>query len=175
MRTLARLGGAAAIAAVVWSGAMPVAAAIKLKKEAERKRAPDFELTDSNGRAMRLSDHAGRVVLLDFWATWCVPCKKSIPWIVELSEKYRDAGLVVIGISMDDGGWPVVKPFLEKMRVTYPVLMGTKRVAYLYGDADALPLAFFVDRDGRVAAIHLGPASKAEYERIIKALLDHSQ
>jgi hypothetical protein len=79
---------------------------------------------------------------------------------------------VIVGISMDQDGWPVVKPFLDKKSVTYPVLLGNKRVAYLYGDVDALPVAFFVDREQRVAAIHLGAASRKQVESTIKALLD---
>jgi peroxiredoxin len=154
-------------------GTPSVAGAIKVKKDAERKRAPDFELKDAHGQTIHLSDYAGKVVLLDFWATWCAPCKASIPWMIELSEKYREAGLAVVGISMDEDGWPTVRRFMAKMHITYPILMGNKRVAYLYGDVDSLPLAFFVDRNQRVAAIHLGPASRNEFEKIIKVLLDH--
>ena len=156
---------------VLLIAAVPVDGGVKLRKESQRKRAPEFELNDGGGRLVRLSDYKGKVVLLDFWATWCVPCKASIPWISELSEKYRDAGLTVIGISMDEDGWQVVKPFIAKMQIPYPILLGTKRVGYLYGDLDMLPLAFFVDRNQRVAAIHLGTASRKEFERIIRALL----
>jgi len=163
----------AAIIAVMmfWVGA---ASAISLKKEAERKRAPDFELKDAEGRVVRLSDYAGKVVLLDFWATWCVPCRDSIPWMIELSEKYKADGFAVIGVSMDEGGWRAVKPFLEKMKITYPILLGSKRVAYLYGDVETLPLAFFVDRNQRVAAIHAGAASRKDYEKSIRTLLEKS-
>ena len=147
------------------------AAAITLKKTAERKRAPDFELKDRNGKIVRLSDYAGKVILLDFWATWCGPCKSSIPWFNELYNKYGPEGLVVLGISMDEDGWTAVKPFMKKLPITYPVLLGNKRVAYLYGEVDSLPLAFFVDRNQRVAAIHLGAPSKKDFEKTIKALL----
>jgi len=165
-----------AFAAIALLIATPgVSGAIKVKKEAERKRAPDFELTDANGQIVRLSDHSGKVVLLDFWATWCAPCKASIPWLIQLAERYREAGLVILGISMDADGWPPVKRFMEEMHITYPILMGNKRVAYLYGDVESLPLAFFVDRDRRVAAIHLGPASRNEFEKTIKILLDDSR
>ena len=144
---------------------------IKLKKESSRKHAPDFELKDVNGNTVHLADFAGKVILIDFWATWCVPCRSEIPWLNQLSESYRDAGLAVIGVSMDEEGWTVIKPFVEKLRVTYPVVMASKRVAYLYGDVDELPLAFFVDRQQRVAAIHLGQGSRKEFERVLKILL----
>ena len=161
--------------AAVLAGALPTAWAITLKKEAGRKRAPVFELSDGDGKVVRLSDYAGKVVLLDFWATWCAPCKSSIPWMIELSEKYREAGFTVLGISMDEDGWTTVKPFVEKMKITYPILLGNKRVAYLYGDVDSLPLALFVDRNQRVAAIHLGPGSRKEFEKTIKVLLETSR
>ena len=155
------------LAAIIPSSAF----AITLKKETERKRAPDFELKDSQGRAVRLSEYTGKVVLLDFWATWCTPCKSAMPWLNELSAKYEAEGFAVLGISMDEDGWSVVKPFIEKMEIRYPVVLGNKRVAYLYGDVEALPLAFFVDRNQRVAAIHLGPAGRKEFEKTIRALL----
>jgi hypothetical protein len=95
--------------------------------------------------------------------------------MIELAEKYRGAGLAVIGISMDEEGWPLVEPFMQKLHITYPILVGNKRVAYLYGDVAALPLAFFVDRDQRVAAIHLGSANRKEFEAIINVLLTRGQ
>jgi len=146
---------------------------IKVRKESGRKHAPDFELVDASGKTVRLSDYAGRVVLLDFWATWCVPCRTEIPWLSELEQKYHDAGLSVIGLSMDEDGWSVVRPFIEKLKVSYPVVIASKRVAYLYGEVDELPLAFFVDRNQRVAAIHLGQGRRDDFERIVGILLDN--
>ena len=148
------------------------AASPTLKREAERKKAPDFELQDGEGKTVHLSDYQGKVVLIDFWATWCGPCKAEIPWLIELSKKYQDEGLVVLGISMDSDGWTTVKPFVEKMGVSYPILKGTKRVAYLYGDVDALPVAFFVDRQQKVAGIHLGALSRKQCERTVRSLLE---
>lgn len=145
--------------------------AIELKKEAQRKRAPAFELPDQNGATVRLADMRGKVVLVDFWATWCGPCRESIPWFNEFAAKYGAEGFAILGISMDQDGWAAVKPFMEKMRVAYPVLLGNKRVKYLYGDVEELPLAFFIDRAGRVAAIHPGAGSRKNYEKTIKSLL----
>jgi peroxiredoxin len=147
------------------------APAITLKKEAERKRAPDFELKDKDGKQVRLSDYAGKVVLLDFWSTWCGPCKSSIPWFNQLYEKYGPEGFVVLGVSMDEDGWTAVRPFMDKLQIAYPIVMGTKRVAYLYGEVEALPLAFLIDRNQRVAAIHAGAPGKKDFEKIITGLL----
>jgi peroxiredoxin len=152
--------------------AQPASGAIKITRDGSRKRAPEFELKDVQGKTVHLSDYRGQVVLLDFWATWCVPCKGTIPWLIELSEKYRSAGLTVIGISMDEDGWQVVKPFVEKMHITYPILLGNKRAAYLYGDVESLPLAFFVDRNQHVAAIHVGAGSRSDFEKTVKLLLE---
>jgi peroxiredoxin len=153
-------------------GCLSAVSAMNFKKETHRKRAPQFELTTAEGKPVRLADFAGKVVLIDFWATWCAPCKNSIPWINELSEKYKESGLVVLGVSMDEDGWKVVKPFAEQMKIQYPVVLGTKRVAYLYGEIDALPAAFLVDRQQRVAAFHLGAPSRNDIEKHIKLLLE---
>jgi len=149
--------------------------AITIKKQAARKKAPDFDLKDATGRIVRLSDYKGKIVLLDFWATWCGPCKAEIPWLNELSRQYEAQGVVVLGISMDEDRWDAVKPFMEKVPIAYPVLMGTRRVAYLYGDIEGLPVAFFIDRDQRVAAIHAGAASRKSVEQTLEALLAGTQ
>jgi peroxiredoxin len=154
--------------AVLAASALPLAA---LTSEKKRKKAPDFELKDSTGATVRLADFKDKVVLLDFWATWCVPCKTEIPWFVEFADKYKKDGLVVLGVSMDEGGWPVVKPFVDQMKINYPIVLGTKRTAYLYGDLDAYPVTFLVDRTQRVASIHLGLAKKEKLEKEIRELL----
>ena len=153
----------------------PLGFASNLKSEQLRKTAPDFELTDSSGRPIHLAEFKGKVVLLNFWATWCGPCKGEMPWFNEFVNKYGPDGFVVLGVSMDNEGWTPVKPFLEKMGINYPVMIGNKRVAYLYGDVEALPVTFLLDRDQRVAAIFPGAASRKQFEQTIHALLIEAQ
>lgn len=136
-----------------------------------RKPAPAFSLKDSNGQTVQLSDYRGRVVLLNFWATWCGPCKSEIPWFVEFERQYKDRGFAVLGVSMDEDGWDVVKPFLAGMNVNYRVLMGDEAVAQAYGGVESLPTSFIIDRQGRIAATHIGLVSRGAYEKDLEALL----
>jgi peroxiredoxin len=98
-----------------------------------RKSAPGFTLDDAKGAAVKLSDYKDRVVVLDFWATWCGGCNVEIPWYLEFANKYKGSGLAVIGVSMDDDGWKSVKPFLEKTKLNYPVVIGNQDLAKRYG------------------------------------------
>jgi thiol-disulfide isomerase/thioredoxin len=145
---------------------------VAVRGENDRKPAPAFELKDSMGRAVKLADYHGKVVLLNFWATWCGPCKIEIPWFVEFEQKYKDKGFAVLGISLDEEGWDVVKPYLETTKVNYRILVGDDIVAQLYGGVDSLPTTFLIDRAGRIANIHIGLVSKSEYQKDLDVLLD---
>ncbi|MFN7925990.1 MAG: redoxin domain-containing protein [Bryobacteraceae bacterium] len=147
----------------------PVRAAVKPEKD--RKKAPEFSLKDPNGQSVKLADYKGKVVLLNFWATWCGPCRLEIPWFAEFEQKYKDKGFAVLGVAMDDEGWEVVKPYLEKMKMNYRVLLGNDTVATLYGGVDSLPTSFMIDREGRIAAIHIGLVSKGDYQNDLNTLL----
>jgi peroxiredoxin len=136
----------------------------------DRKPAPDFMLTDAKGASIKLSDYKGRVVLLNFWATWCGPCKIEIPWFVEFQNKYQDRGLAVLGVSMDEDGWQAVRPFIEQHKVNYRIAIGTNQLARLYGGVTSLP-TFIIDREGRIAAVHIGLVSKTSYGSEILRLL----
>ena len=142
-----------------------------LKPVAERKAAPDFTLKDADGKAVRLSDYRGKVLLLDFWATWCGPCEMEIPWFIDLQRKEKDRGFAVLGVSMDDEGWAVVKPFASRMGVNYRIVMGNDFTSQLYGGVDSLPLTFLIDREGRIADVHVGLADRREIQDGIQELL----
>jgi cytochrome c biogenesis protein CcmG/thiol:disulfide interchange protein DsbE len=131
----------------------------------------DFAATDADGVEFRLSDHMGKVVLLNFWATWCRPCKEEIPWLVELQRDYGSMGLAVIGVSMDDGGWKAVRPFIAAEKINYRVAIGDSALAKEYGGVESLPQSLLISRKGGVLLKHTGITSKAQYEReIVRAL-----
>lgn len=142
-----------------------------VKKVSDRKVAPDFTLKDSNGQPLKLSDLKGRVVLLNFWATWCGPCKIEIPWFIDLEQRMKDRGLTVLGVSMDEEGWEAVKPYMAKHKINYRMVIGTDQIAELYGGVESLPTSFILDREGRIARVHIGLVSKSEYENDINTLL----
>ena len=148
-----------------------VKAASSVKPDTERHPAPEFALKDADGKTVRLEEYKGKVVLLDFFATWCGPCKIEIPWFLEWERKHKDKGFSVLGVSMDDEGWEVVKPFLADLKVNYRVVIGNDSTAQLYGGVDALPTTFLIDRNGKIAAVHIGLASKKAFEDGIEQLL----
>jgi thiol-disulfide isomerase/thioredoxin len=132
--------------------------------------APDFTLPQLDGNDLRLSSYRGKVVLLDFWATWCDPCREEIPHLVELQQRYGDRGLQIIGVSMDDSADPV-RPFYQEFHMNYPVVMGTAQTGALYGGVLGLPIAFLIGRDGKVNAKHIGATDAVIFEREVKSLL----
>jgi peroxiredoxin len=145
----------------------------------QRKSAPDFDLKGADGKAVRLSDYRGRVVLLDFWATKCGGCVEEIPWFIEIAEMFATKGLATVGVSEDiayenlkgaDEAWSLVKPFVRDHKIRYAVLMGDPEVTTSY-DIKALPLTYLIDRRGRVAAVYLGRVDRADLEANIRTLL----
>ena len=144
-----------------------------VKAEKDRRAAPDFALKDANGNTLRLSDYKGKVVILDFWATWCGPCKVEIPWFIQFEQQYKDKGFAVLGISMDEDGWSAVKPFIEEHKMNYRVALGNDQVSELYGGLDSLPTTLLVDRTGRIAKVHIGlETGRDGFENEITNLLD---
>jgi peroxiredoxin len=142
-----------------------------LRPAGERQAAPAFALQDSSGKTIGLKNYQGKVVLLDFWATWCTGCKQEIPWFSEFQQAYRSRGLAVIGVSLDDGGWQVLKPFLAEHHVPYTMLLGNDAMARQYG-IETMPDTFLIDRQGKVAAAYIaGLVNRDDIEANIKALL----
>jgi cytochrome c biogenesis protein CcmG/thiol:disulfide interchange protein DsbE len=133
--------------------------------------APAWQLQDLDGKTVQLSDFKGKVVVLDFWATWCPPCRGEIPDFIALQNQYKDQGLVVVGVSLDQGGPGVVSSFAKTEGMNYPVVMGTDDVAALYGDIQAIPTTFVIDRTGKVVAKHVGGTDKGTFEDEIKKAL----
>jgi len=141
-----------------------------LQKTSTASPAPEFSLPTLTGEKLDLANYRGKVILLDFWATWCDPCREQIPHFVELQNKYRDQGLQLIGISMDDEPDPV-RDFYRQFKMNYPVVMGNAKAGELYGGVLGLPIAFLIGRDGRIYYKHIGAGDLAVVESQIVSLL----
>jgi len=137
--------------------------------------APDFELPSLDGKNVRLSDLRGKAVLLNFWATYCGPCKVEMPWFVELQKEYGPQGFQIIGVAMDDASTEDIAKFAKDMGVNYPVLIGKDSVADSYGGVSVLPTTFFVDRDGKLIAREFGLQSRSVFVDHIKQALSQGQ
>jgi peroxiredoxin len=165
------LAMAAALASTACSTATTVKAAVKSDKE--RKAAPEFALKDANGQTVHMSSYKGKVVLLDFWATWCGPCKVEIPWFMEFEQQFKDKGFAVLGVSMDEDGWTAVKPYIQQLKVNYRIVLGNDMVGDQYGGVDSLPTTFLIDRQGRIASTHVGlSGGKDDFKNDILRLLE---
>jgi peroxiredoxin len=134
--------------------------------------APAWKLQDVNGKTISSADFKGKVVVLDFWATWCPPCRAEIPGFVELQKQYGKDGVVVIGASVESSDEIVaVRKFAEKFGINYPVGVADQDSVRAFGGVDAIPTTFIIDREGRIVSRHLGFTEKADLEKEIKPLL----
>lgn len=145
---------------------------LQAKSSGDHPLAPGFSLTDISGKPLRLSDYQGKVVMLDFWATWCGPCRIEIPGFIELQKRYGSQGFAVIGISMDDSSDSgAVVDFYNQLKMNYPVAIGNERLGELYGGVLGLPTTLLIGRDGRIYAKHVGATDSDVFEAEIQQLL----
>ena len=134
-------------------------------------KAPAWVLQDVNGKTVKSSDFAGKVVILDFWATWCPPCRAEIPGFIDLQKKYGDKGVAVIGVSLDQEGPSVVEPFMKKLGMNYPVVMGDDQIVQDFSGIEGIPTTFIIDRSGNVVGKHVGYGDEEAFEAEIKPLI----
>jgi len=137
--------------------------------------APDFDLPTLEGKSLKLSDLRGKAVLLNFWATYCEPCKIEMPWFVELQKAYGPQGFQIIGVAMDDASAEDIAKFAKEMGVNYPILLGKESVGQSYGGVTVLPTTFFVDRDGKLIAREFGLQSRSVFVDHIKKAMNQGQ
>jgi thiol-disulfide isomerase/thioredoxin len=141
------------------------------KSEIGKDEAPDFTLYTLDGDEVKLSDYLGKVVIIDFWATWCAPCRKGIPDLISIQNEYKD-DLVVIGISLDQ---PATQdeliPFIERYGINYPVVLGNLEVSIAYGNIQAIPTSFIIDQEGNIINKHIGLVPKSTLAEEINSLL----
>ena len=138
---------------------------------AQQQQAVNFSLKSSNGTSYELSKYKGKVVVVNFWATWCGPCRKEIPDFIEAYKKYKSKGLEIIGISLDQDGWTKVTPYVKQSNINYPVVLGDEKVVQNYGGFNAIPTTFIVDKNGNIVDQHTGTMSLKQLEAKLKPLL----
>ena len=154
-----------ALGAVLALPASPASAADKTSV------APAFKLKDLEGKSVQLSDFKGKVVVLNFWATWCPPCRAEIPDLIALQKHYAPRGVVVLGVSLDEGGPSKVASFVKKMGINYPMVMGDQNISSAYGGIEVVPTTFIIDRKGNVISALQGATDLAGFEAEIKPAL----
>lgn len=134
-------------------------------------RAPEFVLPDLKGNPVDLASLRGKAVVLNFWASWCGPCRREMPWFIDFQKEYGPRGLQIIGVSMDEGGRDAIIPVVRKMGVNYVVVLGNDHVSSLYGGLQILPTTYYIAPDGSVRAFVYGVVSKSEVEHDIRDVL----
>jgi thiol-disulfide isomerase/thioredoxin len=137
----------------------------------KRQKAPNFSLQSQNGKMIELSKLKGKVVLVNFWATWCPPCRAEIPDFIEVYKAYKSKGFEIVGIALDEDGWLKVTPYVEEVKINYPIVLGSAKVVQQYGGIDAIPMTFIIDKKGYIVDSQMGILSKELLEQKLKSLL----
>ncbi len=138
---------------------------------AQQTKAPNFKATASDGSTIELQKLKGKVVVVNYWATWCPPCRQEIPGFIDVYKQYKAKGLEIVGVSLDEKGWEVVKPFMAKASINYPIVLPDEVLKSGYGSIEAIPTTFFVDKNGNIVDTHVGYMDKAAFEKKVKSLL----
>ena len=136
-----------------------------------QKKAPNFSLKTGDGKTYELYQNKGKVVVLNFWATWCGPCRKEIPDFIEVYKEYKNRGLEIVGVSLDQGGWEKVTPFIKQNNINYPIVLDNGAVASTFGKIQFIPTTFIIDPSGNIIDEHTGGMTKAMLEAKIKPYL----
>lgn len=138
---------------------------------AQNRKAADFKLTTADGKVVELSKLQGKVVLVNFWATWCGPCRREIPDFIEVYQEYKSKGFEIVGIALDEEGFDLVTPFAKKYKIPYPVVIGSGKEVRAYGGFEVIPTTFLIDRKGMIVDEHMGLMTKAELIKKLKSVL----
>ncbi len=155
-----------ALAVALWP-----ASALRAADEVTPSPAPAWKLKDVEGKTVSSDDFRGKVVVLDFWATWCPPCRAEIPGYVELQQKYGAEGLAVVGVSLDQGGPDVVKQFIASRKINYQIVLGDGQIADAFGGVEAIPTTFIIDRAGIIRFRKVGSMPAADFEAVLRPIL----
>ncbi len=140
-------------------------------KSKDANKAPDFKLIGIDGKSYTMKDFKGKVILLDFWATWCGPCRMEMPHLKDLYATYKEKGLEIVGVSLDQSGAQVVKPYIEQNGVLFTSLLADEAVVKAYGGINAIPTTFLIDKKGRIQKVYRGYTDKRVFEEDVKKLL----
>ncbi|MEX1137751.1 MAG: TlpA disulfide reductase family protein [Bacteroidota bacterium] len=156
---------------VVPSAGLVLAVLLAFGNLPQPEKAPEFTLKNARGETVTLSSFKGKVVVVNFWATWCGPCRAEIPGFLDVYDQYRSKGLEILGISLDSDGWGSINQFVKKYEITYPVVLGDQETVRNYGGIEAIPTTFIVDKAGNIAVRHVGYMSTSDLLRRVKELL----
>lgn len=145
---------------------------VENEREADLPDAPDFSLESLDGSEFTLSDHRGKVILLNIWATWCPPCREEIPDFIEIQEEMEKDGVLFVGVATDAEGWAVVRPFAEEFQINYPIVVDNGIVAQKYGPVQGIPMSFIINRKGQVEYLLPGMVNKEMLQPLLEELAE---